>query len=192
MTRGYRRSTWAGLKRLFQYRLIIPMKRNSRRPTYTARGIAVGLFWAFTPLIPIQSYLLILTWIVARRFPRLNFNLIVALAWIWVTNIFTVLPVYFAFYLTGLLMLGQWSQMTGYAEFTAHWSGVIETNIGIWATVQSLSLMVLNEQGLVLAVGCLPYALGSAWFGYIMALRFMRKFSSFDSSISIKNQPLRK
>ena len=62
--RAASRSPWQNIKRLIRYRLVIPLKRGAERPSYTARGTAVGIFWAFTPLIPAQMYLLGLTWLV--------------------------------------------------------------------------------------------------------------------------------
>jgi len=151
------------------------MKRSAHSPEYTARGIGIALFWAFTPLIPIQMYLLGLTWLMVRRIPWLDFNLLVALAWIWVTNAFTMIPIYFLFYLTGQLMLGRWDDLVGYGHFASQWQAVLNSSSGFVESVQAITGMIVREQGAALAVGCLPFAVGSGWLGYVLSLRFMRR-----------------
>ncbi len=158
-------------------RLVVPMKRSAQGPEYTARAVGVALFWALTPLIPVQMYLLGLTWLLTRRIPWLNFNLLVALAWIWVTNAFTMIPIYFVFYLTGQILLGRWDDLAGYGQFADQWQTVLKSADGFFDSLLAIGGMVVREQGAALAVGCLPYALGGGWLGYVLSLRFMRRFT---------------
>lgn len=159
--------------RLFRYRLIIPVKRNMRRPHYTARGVSVALFWAFTPLIPVQTYCLGLTWFIARRFKHLDFNLVVALAWIWVTNVVTAPPVYFLFYVTGQTVLGRGHLIGGFETFQAQWEQVLSSSDGVWPTVLAALVLLSEHYGVALFVGCIPYALIAAGVGYVATLRLM-------------------
>jgi uncharacterized protein len=175
MTSPLQGSCATRLRRLLRYRLVVPMKRSARRPEYTARAVSVALFWAFTPLIPVQTYFLGATWLIARRIPGFDFNLIVALAWIWVTNVVTAPPVYFVFYLTGQFLLGRGPLVIDFGTFTAQWQTVIAQTDGVIETLQGLFLLTSEEQGLPLFVGCVPYALASSWLGYVLALRFMRR-----------------
>ncbi|MDS4071718.1 MAG: DUF2062 domain-containing protein, partial [Defluviicoccus sp.] len=98
---------WRRLGRLIHLRLIVPLKRSRHSPEFTARGTAIGLFWAFTPLVGIQMHLVFLTWLCMRP-TRWRFNLLVGVAWTWVTNVLTMWPCYYVFYVTGRLMLGDW------------------------------------------------------------------------------------
>ncbi|MCP5370826.1 MAG: DUF2062 domain-containing protein [Hyphomicrobiales bacterium] len=170
-----RRSAWARLRRGLRLRLVIPIRRSPHPPEYTARGVGVALFWAFTPLFPVQTYLLGLTWLAARRARRLDFHPLVAFAWIWVTNALNIVPVYFLFYLTGQVLLGRWDDLAGYAAFAAHWHAAVPDGAGLWDTITAVAGGVLRQQGAALGVGCLPYALGGAWLGYAGTLRVLRR-----------------
>lgn len=64
-----------------------------------ARGLALGLFVAFTPTIGFQMLIVCALILV---FPG---NLPIALAACWVTNVFTAPPIYFVEYKLGLWML---------------------------------------------------------------------------------------
>ena len=91
--------------RLLRLRLIIPMIRARGKPENTARAVAVGLLYAFTPTFGIQMVLTILHWYISRKFFRKDFNVVIAMAWTWVTNFVTVPICYYAFFLTGQVLL---------------------------------------------------------------------------------------
>ncbi len=87
----YSRGPMTNLGRLTRYRLIIPLKRGQMPPEFVARGVAVGLAVAFTPTVGIQLIAVLGIWALAKALgPRFNFHLIAAMAWVWVTNIFTI------------------------------------------------------------------------------------------------------
>ena len=83
--------------RLLRLRLIIPMFRARQPAENTARAVAVGLFWAFTPTFGIQMGLTFIHWYCSRTFLKKDFNVVVAMAWTWVTNVFTVPICYYLF-----------------------------------------------------------------------------------------------
>jgi len=177
MQKARRLPPFRRLLRLVYLRLIIPLKRSSRPPEYTARAIAVAVFWAFTPLIPIQTYLLGLTWLIARRFPQTEFNLLVGLAWIWITNAFTMIPIYFVFYVTGQILLGQWDGAVGYTTFAEQWRIIINHSDGFFEISKAITQLLLHQQGIFLAFGSLPYAFGFSWLAYVWSRRFLSKSS---------------
>ena len=43
-------TAWERIKRLLRLKLIVPLLRSPHPPEYKARGVAVGLMWAMTPL----------------------------------------------------------------------------------------------------------------------------------------------
>ena len=172
---GRKFSFWGRLYRLVHLRLVVPLKRSRHSPEHSARGVMVGLFWAFTPLVGIQMYLVFLTWLAARRNPRLEFSLIIGLAWTWVTNVFTIWPVYYAFYFTGQILLGREEGAAGYESFVAKWESVLAANNGFVDSFLASVKLVAHNQGLAMAVGCLPYAVGGAWLGYYCTLQFIRR-----------------
>ncbi|MEA1879664.1 MAG: DUF2062 domain-containing protein [Campylobacterota bacterium] len=64
------------------------------------KGVWVGLFWAFIPM-PMQMLAVIVTT------PFFRFNVPIAIVMVWLSNPFTMPPMYYVEYLTGNLMLGR-------------------------------------------------------------------------------------
>ena len=54
-------SLWKRFVRMLRFRLVIPLKRSQESVDYIARGVAVGLAWAMTPLVGIQMTTVFLT-----------------------------------------------------------------------------------------------------------------------------------
>lgn len=114
------------LNNLFRYcylKLIIPMKRERHNPKYIAWGTAIGLFCGFTPIVW-QMNIVLLIWVIARFF-KFHFSLPIGLAWTWVSNSFTNLPLFYLYYITGSLIMGQ--EIGGYSEFIGFFdNGIME------------------------------------------------------------------
>lgn len=159
-------------KRLFHLKLVVPLLRSQHPPEHTARAVMFGLFWAFTPLIGIQMYLVGLTWALCRWHHRFDFSLLIALAWTWVTNVFTMLPIYYAFYVTGQFMLGNLEAAAGYDSFVEAWQAALDAE-GFFEPIVAYAEVVATEQGLPLVLGSIPYSVGSAWLGYRWSLRYV-------------------
>ena len=68
-------------------------------PKSTARGVAIGVFYAFIPL-PIQMLLAVITGLIFRA------NLILSVGLVWLSNPLTMGPMYYACYLLGKRILG--------------------------------------------------------------------------------------
>ena len=64
---GRRRNGLVRFGRWLRYRFVVPVKRSRHPPQYTARGVAVGLFWAMTPTVGIQMMFVLANWLVVRR-----------------------------------------------------------------------------------------------------------------------------
>jgi hypothetical protein len=63
------------------------------------RGVFVGLFWGFIPM-PMQMLAVVATT------PFIRFNVPIAIAMVWLSNPFTMPPMYYIEYLTGNFILG--------------------------------------------------------------------------------------
>lgn len=165
--------------RLIRLRLVIPMVRSRQPPENTARAVAVGLFWAFTPTFGIQMALTAVHWYVARSVFKRDFNVVVAMAWTWVTNFFTLPLAYYTFFLTGQILLGRWSDLSGYESFQKFWvtalgeTGGDPTSLAAWDTYFSV---IVEGWGLALLVGSLPLAFISYFIGYYWTLRITRRW----------------
>lgn len=163
---------WQRIGRLIDYRLMVPLKRAQHPPEYTARAVMVGVFWAFTPLIGIQMWLVGLTWLGCRYHHRFDFNLIIALAWTWVTNVATMLPTYYVFYLTGHVIMGNIGHHAGYGAFSDAWQSALEAD-GMFGPLLAYAETIATEQGLAIAIGWIPWALVLSWLGYRWTYRFV-------------------
>jgi uncharacterized protein (DUF2062 family) len=184
------RNCFNRLKRTARYRLVTPLQRSRHPPGYVARGVAIGLFWAMTPTIGIQMPMVLLHWLMVRKVDRWDFNLIHAWAWTWVTNFATMFPVYYTFYITGQLIFGNWDDLTGYRGFLELWdtsAGATTTRASpdgmleqVWYSIAGLFdwasnyfVIVVKHWGLPMLIGCVPYAIFSAWIGYVWSMRIV-------------------
>ena len=175
-----RRFTAGGrLYRLVRLHLIIPMIRSRQPPENTARAVAVGLLWAFTPTFGIQMALTGVHWYIARTFFKRDFNLVVAMAWTWVTNLFTVPFCYYIFFLTGQIMLGRWNDLTGFSSFQKFWvtamgrTGGDPISLEAWETYFSI---IVEGWGLAILVGSIPFAILGYIGGYHWTLRMVTRW----------------
>lgn len=155
-------------RRAIRQKLLVPLVRLRHHPELAARGTMVGLAWAFTPTFGIRMPLVFATWIVTRHLLRWDFSLFLGLAWTWVTNILVVVPVYFAFHVTGRLLLGRWDDLSGFATFRAQ----LEAFLAAGSLHERLGL-ALQEWGLTLWLGALPWSAAMAALGYVGARRFL-------------------
>jgi len=176
MAAGPRNKRRSALGRLIRYRLHIPMLRSAHPPEHTARGVMMGLIWAFVPLFGIQMGGVLVTWMIASRFVGWQFALIPAIAFTWVTNILTIVPVYYVYYITGQVMLGHWSDIAGYEAFAALFASSAPTGAGffeaVWAWIETL----LTYWGLPIVLGSIPWTIAIAAAGYKSSLNLVRAY----------------
>ncbi len=164
---------WIRLERAFRFRLIVPMLRSRHAPEYTARGVMVGLLWAFTPSVGFQMPLVLGTWLVCARLLKWDFSLIQGLAWTWVTNAFTALPCYYVFFLTGQFLLGHWSDLSGYQSFIRLFHSAFSDEMTLVQSAKAISRILLLDWGVAMSLGSLPWAALMGWLGYRLSLRFV-------------------
>ena len=174
-------SAWQKFMRLIRYRLIVPILRTRHAPEYTARGVFVGIAFGLTPTVGIQIGIVMVLWSIVRSMlPRWNFNLIVALAWVWLSNVFTMVPLYFGFLVTGRMMMGHSESLPSYDTFAKELTSTFEVEAdgltGIWQ--QTVNLFDLF--GTPMLVGCIPWALIGGWVGYIWTAKYLRRRRSLD------------
>lgn len=164
------------MKRIARYRLHIPMIRNRQPVHIVARGVMVGMIWAMTPFFGIHMALVLGTWLVSRRLFNWDFSLVNGLAWTWVTNVFTILPAFYLFYVTGQILLGQFSDPLGYDMFksvfqmaeqkAANDPGSAGLHLGnLWRTF-----------GLPLFLGSAIWAAISGWLAYHLSTAFLLRY----------------
>ena len=136
----------------------MPVFRSPHGPEHTARGVANGVFWGLTPTIGLQTIAIVVTWFGARTLFRRDSSLLQAFVWVWINNPLTVVPMYYAFYVTGLWLTGAGGP-TGYAAFR----DLLQAGDAPWLT-RATTLMAAI--GVPLLIGCVPYATLGAVLGY--------------------------
>ncbi len=161
---------WQRMKRILRYRLVIPLLRSPHPPKYKALGVSVGVAWSMTPLVGIQMYLVFMTWLILRKIFKRDFSLPLGLAYTWITNVFTMIPIYYGFYVTGQLMMCR--PMTSYADLKGTLENVFFADYTFWEKWAMAFKILLQDWGLGMAVGCLPWALFFGVGSYYMTLRY--------------------
>lgn len=165
------------MRRLLRYRLVIPVLRGRQSPEYAARGVLIGLLIAMTPTIGIQMPIVFLIWLAMRAIrPTLGFNLVIAMAYTWVSNIFTAAPLYYGFLLTGNVMMGRWHSLTGYEAFHQRLEELLAAEAGHWEAIWVYMVGIFDLWGTPMFVGSIPWAILSAWLGYRWSLRLVLRF----------------
>lgn len=164
-------------RRLLRYRLVIPVLRGRQSPEYAARGVLIGLLIAMTPTIGIQMPIVFLLWLAVRAaFPAWGFNVVVAMAYTWVSNIFTAAPLYYGFLLTGNVMMGRWDLLSGYGAFHDRLDELLAVEADHWEALWVYMVGIFDLWGAPMFVGCIPWAILSAWLGYRWSLRLVIRF----------------
>ncbi|MBO5998036.1 MAG: DUF2062 domain-containing protein [Alphaproteobacteria bacterium] len=163
--------------RLLNLKLIVPLKRSPHPPEYTAKGVMIGMIWAMTPLVGIQMTTVLLTWLAARKFFKWDFSLPIALAYTWVTNVFTMWPIYYVFYATGKIMMGDFN-ISAFSAFAEAGRQAFAVNISFWEISKAIMLFVgllMKEWGLAMAIGCIPWAIVCGWLSYRLTLKWLHR-----------------
>ena len=175
----HRRPLTTRLRYMVLYRLVVPILRSKHPPEYTARGVLFGLLAALTPTVGVQMVIVLGMWALVRAFrPAWDFNLIVGCAWTWVTNIFTLPPVYFVFLVTGRVMLGQWDDIGGYGEFSGQLADMLSSRLGFFESLWLYTAELFRVWGLPMFVGSIPWAIFGSWAGYRWSLGLLRRFDT--------------
>ncbi len=169
-----RKGFFSGFAALVRMRLIIPLLRSKKPPEFTARGALVGMAWAMTPLVGVQMYLVFMTWLGTKRFFNWDFSLPVALAFTWVTNVFTVPPFYYAFYVTGKAMTGTFAERTTYAKFAGMLKEALHEG-GIAEALKTTADIMIRDWGVSMMIGSVPWIVVGGWLAYRYVLSFARK-----------------
>lgn len=164
-----------GLARLLQYKLVIPIARGRHNGVPTARGTAIGLAFGLTPTVGIQMPMILVFWAAIKWLkPSWKFNLIVALAWTWPTNVLTAPAYYYLCLLTGRLMMGDSTDL-GFDVFQAHVESVLSTDATFVESLWVYTHEIFRTWGVPLFVGCIPWAVAGTWAGYVLTLKFLAK-----------------
>lgn len=137
------------------------MKRQYKSPNYLARSTAWGMGLAFAPF-PGQIPLVTALWLVARK-SKWRFSLPISIAWTFISNVFTNLPLFYMYYITGDWIINQQSPMA-YSELKAIFNDGIIDNLAY----------VLTKLGYGIIIGSIVYMLTFATIGYLLGYGIAR------------------
>ena len=172
-----RKHSWhKNLQRGAKYRLVVPLKRSTHPPEYTARGVAVGMLLAMTPTIGIQMFMIAGTWLFVTKFFKWDFSLIAGLGWTWTSNVFTMIPLYYLFYITGQIMLGNINDISGFDQFSELVGNISNNaNLSFWEKTSMWMVNLFKGWGVPMFLGSIPWAIFSSWLGYKIAYSYVVK-----------------
>lgn len=177
MPRTKNHGWWTRLGRLAYLRMVVPILRARNRPHHTARGVLIGLIVALTPTVGAQIALVSLLWVLFRYVNRRwEFNYLVAVAWTGLTNVVTVAPFYFAFVVTGWLMLGRWDDLDTYAHFSAELTASLAADATWYDSLWVYTVNLFDRFGLPLFVGSIPWAVIGGIVGYKWTLKLISAY----------------
>lgn len=170
------RRTWRESIAILATILIKPVLRERHSPEYTARGVGLGLFVAFTPFFGIHIAIVFALWAAAKIVNvNLTFNPVLASAWTLLSNVFTIAPLYYVFIQTGRFMLGRWEHIQSFESYLPEFEQTVYIDTGwiegMWIQVVDL----LADIGVLLLIGCLPWAIVIGLIGYLWSLYFIRR-----------------
>lgn len=169
-------SSSARLLRWVEKKFLAPIYDARYAPEYTARGAFIGLLLALTPTVGIQIPVLMFIWPLVHRYaPRWDFNLLVAIAWTFVTNVFTVPLFYYLFIVTGRILLGRWENLNSFEIFAAKLPALDTSESPWYELLYDNMVSIIDQFGLPLFLGCVPWSLLGAILGYKACLLLIAK-----------------
>ncbi|MGN1091783.1 MAG: DUF2062 domain-containing protein [Alphaproteobacteria bacterium] len=161
--------------RLCHLKLVVPLQRSEHPPQFTARGVLVGMMWAMTPLVGIQMTTVLITWVIAKKLFKWDFSLPVALAYTWVTNVLTMWPIYYVFYATGKLMMGDFN-ISAFSVFAQTGRQAFSADVSFWEITKAILIflkLLMEDWGLAMALGCIPWSIVWGWISYRLTKKWL-------------------
>ncbi len=129
---------------------------------------------AMTPTIGIQMFMIAGTWLLLTRVFKWDFSLLAGLGWTWTSNVFTMIPLYYLFYITGQVMLGHWDDISGFDQFSQLVSNISNNpDLTFWQKTGTWIVNLFRGWGIPMFIGSIPWAILSSWAGYRIAYNYV-------------------
>lgn len=130
---------------------------------------------AMTPTIGIQMFMIAGAWLFADKVLKWKFSLLAGVAWTWISNVFTMIPLYYLFYITGQIMLGHFNEISGFDQFANLINGINNPDLSFWDKTQQWMVNLFKGWGVPMFIGSIPWAILSSWMGYKIAYNYVVK-----------------
>lgn len=157
------------VSRFVRYRLITPMLRARHPAEYTARSVMVGVVCGLMPMIG-QSSVVLAVWLVGRRFSW-GFNVVIAALWTFISNPLTTAPMFYGFYVTGQVMMGNWDDLSGFERFAALSRDLIDDQLGFLDQIERIFHLLFLDWALAMWLGFVPWGILCGWLSYRWSLK---------------------
>ncbi|MDV6235572.1 DUF2062 domain-containing protein [Leptospira ellisii] len=152
--------------KLLHRQIIVPFQQSHAPVREVCLGTSIGLFWSLTPLIGIQMYLGLITWLVLRIF-GIRFYMPIAIAMIWITNPVTLPFFYYVFYVTGAVAYN----VLGWEMATMNFARILEviersSSLELYEGLRYWGSFLINDMGAPMFLGGFMIGIPSAIAGY--------------------------
>lgn len=143
-------------------------------PHRIALSLGIAFFVTWTPTIGLQIALVLLLCTV------LGANKLVGLPFVWLSNAFTIIPIYYPSYRLGVRLIPS-AQAVALSDWRAMVSRVMSGELGLWDRAMVFWRFALEIAGpLWLGSLLMALAIGGAmyWLSYVFIVRYRRRFTS--------------
>ncbi len=131
---------------------------------------------AMTPTIGIQMFMIAGTWLFLTKVVKWEFSLLAGLGWTWTSNVFTMIPLYYLFYITGQIMLGNFGDISGFGEFSQLVKDISNNgDLTFWEKTSMWMVNLFKGWGVPMFLGSVPWAILSSWLGDKVAYNYVVK-----------------
>ena len=154
-----RPGAWARLRRAFQDTISL-----EDTPHHIALGVGIGTFVAYQPIVGFQ---MIVGAIVCRM---IGANVVASLPLAWITNPFTIVPIYYATYKLGVVFVGG---DASYEDIKRIMTTV--NDLGCWQGISQGAVLLADIFWPMVVGGTVVGVLNGALF-YVLTLRFTRAY----------------
>ena len=167
---------WLYIRNKVDAHLFKPFRDSEASSEELALGTAIGLFWALTPLVGIQMWLVSINWFFFRRI-KIRFNLAIALALVWITNPFTMPFFYYAFYIFGFEIFGALGAEVHLVNFTLFKDVLDKANqLDLWQGLFVWGKFMVIELGWPMLFGSFAMGLPIAILSYPSVIFLIRRY----------------
>ncbi len=162
--------------RLIHQQIIVPFQQSHAPVKEVCLGTSIGLFWSLTPLIGIQMYLGLITWILLR-IVGIRFYMPIAIAMIWITNPVTLPFFYYVFYVTGAFAYN----ILGWNMAFMSFDRILEvinhsSSMELYEGLKYWSSFLINDMGAPMFLGGFLIGIPSAFAGYPITKSLLNGF----------------
>ncbi|TGL60736.1 DUF2062 domain-containing protein [Leptospira sarikeiensis] len=162
--------------RIIHKQIILPFQESHAPIHEVCLGTTVGLIWSMTPLIGVQMYLGLGTWLIFRLI-GIRFYLPIAIAMIWITNPITLPFFYSLFYWIGkqvLIVLGIQFQEISFDTLLS--IAKESESMDLLSGFYHWSVFLLDKMGLPMFIGGFVFGIPLALIGYPVTYNLLNAY----------------